>query len=218
LIWLRNLEINGSKIYDALLPVIEQSKQVLNKTPGLSVLTRDDINGQGFYDYDETKIVIKVNELGLTGFEVYDILKEEYGIQVELAESYVVLAIAGIGDDAGTIARLVEALQDIAGKHFGKKPCFELEQMDAFEKPMAVVSPRDAFYSPKRLININESVGEICAESIMIYQPGIPLAVPGEKITQGIIDHFNFYRQQHCVIMHNSDDPDMIQVLGEIAV
>lgn len=214
----RNLEINGSKIYDALLPVIEQSKQVLNKTPGLSVLTRDDINGQGFYDYDETKIVIKVNELGLTGFEVYDILKEEYGIQVELAESYVVLAIAGIGDDAGTIARLVEALQDIAGKHFGKKPCFELEQMDAFEKPMAVVSPRDAFYSPKRLININESVGEICAESIMIYPPGIPLAVPGEKITQGIIDHFNFYRQQHCVIMHNSDDPDMIQVLGEIAV
>jgi arginine/lysine/ornithine decarboxylase len=213
----RNLELNGQKLYDGLLPLIEKAKIELGKMPGLSVITRDDINGQGFYDYDESKIVIRVNDLGMTGFEVYDILKEEFGIQVELAESYVILAIVGIGDDADTISRLIEAMRVLSERHFGKKEPFKLAQIDAFEKPMSVVSPRDAFYSPKRFVNIRDSVGEICAESIMIYPPGIPLAIPGEKITQGIIDHYLFYQQQHCVIMHNADDPDLIQVLGEAA-
>ncbi len=103
-------------------------------TPGLQVLTSDDINGQGFYEYDETKIVIKVNELGLTGFQVYDILKAEYNIQLELAESYVVLAVVGIGDDDTTLRCLVEAMQDLSKRFYGTKPPFHLDQAEMFEK------------------------------------------------------------------------------------
>jgi arginine decarboxylase len=214
----RNLVLYGKARYDILFKAVEDAKKELMATPGLQVLSREDINGQGFYEYDETKIVIKVNDLGMTGFQVYDILKSEYNIQLELAESYVILAVVGIGDDESTLTRLVDAMKAIAAKYYGLQPPFILNQVDFFDKPMAVVSPRDAFYSPKRLVPLEKAVGEICAESIMIYPPGIPLAIPGEKLTSAIIDHYRFYLQQKAVTMTNADDPFEIQVLGELAI
>lgn len=211
----RNLCLYGKSRYDSIFAAVENAKKQLMATPGLEILTRDDINGQGFYDYDETKIVVKVNELGLTGFQVYDMLKTEYNIQLELAESYIILAVVGIGDDESTLQYLVKALQDIASRYVGTREPFRLKQAEQFEKPMTVVSPREAFFSPKRVVSLDDAVGEICAESIMIYPPGIPLAIPGEKLTQGIIDHYRFYREQNCVVMTNADDPDQIHVLGE---
>jgi arginine/lysine/ornithine decarboxylase len=209
----RNLVMYGKARYDELFKVVEQAKVELAATPGLKVLTRDDINGQGFYEYDETKIVLKVSDLGLTGFQFYDILRSEFNIQLELAETYVVLAVVGIGDDESTLRRLVVAVKEIAGRYIGQKP-FRLDSENPFEKPMAVVSPREAFYSPKRLVSLDKAAGEICAESIMIYPPGIPLAIPGEKLTPGIIERYRFYLQQKAVSMTNADDPFEIQVLG----
>lgn len=45
------------------------------------------------HGYDLTKLIIKVNGLGLSGFEVYALLKDKYKIQIELAETYVILAV-----------------------------------------------------------------------------------------------------------------------------
>jgi len=154
--------------------------------------------------------------LGLTGFEVYDIMKNEFGIQLELAETYVVLAVVGIGDDQQTVNQLVAGLRTISHRYAGQNKPLKLEQIEWMtERPMSVVSPRDAYYSPKRIIPIKDAVGEICAESLMIYPPGIPLVIPGEKLTQRIIDHYMFYREQKCNIVNNAEDPDLIQVLGE---
>jgi hypothetical protein len=130
------------------------------------------------------------NELGITGFQVYDMLKADYNIQLELAESYVILAVVGIGDDESTLQYLVKALQDIAARYYGTRGPFRLKQAEMFEKPMTVVSPREAFFSPKRVVSLQDAV-------------------------QGIIDHYRFYREQNCVVMTNADDPDQIHVLGE---
>ncbi len=212
----RNLVLNGQDIYEDILNIVEKAKVEIGQMPGLFVLTSDDVDGHGIYDYDETKIVIRVNELGLTGFEVYDIMKNEFGIQLELAETYVVLAVVGIGDDQQTVNQLVSGLRSISHRYAGKNKPLKIEQGEwMLERPMSVVSPRDAYYSPKRIIPIADAVGEICAESLMIYPPGIPLVIPGEKLTQRIIDHYMFYRQQKCNIVNNAEDPDLIQVLGE---
>jgi arginine decarboxylase len=211
----RDLVLHGKERYDMIFKAVEHAKAELLATPGLQVLTREDINGQGIYEYDETKIVIRVSDLGLTGFQVYDMLREEYNIQTELAETFVILAVVGIGDDETTLKRLVDAMKAIAARFYGHLPPFTLNQTGFFEKPMAVVSPREAFYSPKRLVPLDKAVGEISAESIMIYPPGIPLAIPGEKLTQGIVDHYRFYLQQKAVTMTNADNPGEIQVLGE---
>ena len=89
------------------------------------LITRDDYaNGKEIYDYDETKIVVRVNGLGLTGFEVYDLFKEKYHIQLELAETYVVLAVTGPGDTAEDLTLLVDAFRKIEPRILWQKSAF----------------------------------------------------------------------------------------------
>lgn len=211
----RKLAMQGREIFTRLLTEIDSAKRTIAAIPGLGVLSADSIDGAGIHDYDETKIVVKVNELGLTGFEAYSMLKSDYNIQAELAETYVVLFIVSIGDDAGTIARLVAALEDLSRRFYGKRPPFSVEMKQVMDRPKAVISPRDAYYADKRTIPLDEADGEVCGESIMIYPPGIPLAIPGEKLTKEIIEHYRFYKSQECVVVNDEDNSDFITVLGE---
>lgn len=41
-----------------------------------------------------------------------------------------------------------------------------------------------------------ESLGGISADFIFLYPPGIPLAVPGEKISGEIVQKINEYQEQ----------------------
>ncbi|HEX2937700.1 MAG TPA: aminotransferase class I/II-fold pyridoxal phosphate-dependent enzyme, partial [Ruminiclostridium sp.] len=122
----KKLALQGKSIFEKLLTEVAFTKKQIAAIPGLEVLNREYIDGGGIYDYDETKIVVRVNDLGLTGFEVYSLLKSEYNVQAELAETYVVLFIASIGDDESTLKRLVEALTDLS-KRFAKKGQFKVE-------------------------------------------------------------------------------------------
>ncbi len=212
----KNLVLNGREIFDKLLTLCEKAKAEINKMPGLRAITRDNyVNGREIYDYDETKIVVKVNNLGLTGFEVYDIFKDEYNIQLELAETYSVLAVTGPGDDEESINNLVNAFRDLSNKYYKKKQPFRIPIMEYFIKPKTVILPREAFYSKKRSVYIDEAVGEISGESVMIYPPGIPLVIPGERITDKIIELYKFYIKHRCVIMNDDGNPYFIKVLGE---
>lgn len=211
----KKLVTQGNDFFEKLYTLVEQAKNEISKLPGLSVITRDYVDGSGVYDYDETKIVIRVNDLGLTGFEVYSILKSDYNIQVELAETYVILAIASLGDDEATLKKLTDALADISKRFYGKKPPLKMPMKGVLIRPKTVVSPRDAYYSQKKLVKLDDAVGEVCAESIMIYPPGIPLAIPGERLTKEIIDYYKFYKTQKCVISNDEESTDYIKVLGE---
>ena len=212
----KHLAINGKKIWGKLLPLCEKAKAEIGKIPGLSVISRDEyVNGKEIYDYDDTKIVVRVNELGLTGFEVYDLFKEKYQIQLELAETYVVLAIVGPGDTEENIALLVNAFKSLSQEYYGQRPPFNIPLAGFFERPKTVIAPRDAFYGVKKAVPIQEANGEISAESIMIYPPGIPLVIPGERITDDILKHYNFYLNQNCIIMNDDGNTELVKVLGE---
>jgi arginine/lysine/ornithine decarboxylase len=52
-----------------------------------------------------------------------------------------------------------------------------------------VLTPREAFFGPTRTVPVTEAVGEICAEQITPYPPGIPALIPGERISAELIDY-----------------------------
>lgn len=212
-----NLALKGKKIFSALLKKCAEAKARLSLVKGVSVITQDYIDENdehGIYDFDDTKFIIKVNELGLSGFEVYEIMKNEYNIQLELAESYVVLAVVGIGDTPESIDKLVLAFEDLSKRFYGKSEPFTIEIADFFEKPKTIVLPRDAYFSPSSTVSIDDAVGQVCAESIMIYPPGIPLIVPGELITKKIVSIYKYYMRQDCCFMSEDENLGFIKVLG----
>ena len=47
--------------------------------------------------------------------------------------------------------------------------------------------PRDAFFGPAEDVPAEEAAGRIAAEMITPYPPGIPVVLPGERLTEPVL-------------------------------
>lgn len=136
---------------------------------------------------DKTKIFISLKKLGITGYELDSILRKKYKIQVELSNYYGVLLICTIGNDKEDFVRLKRALNDLILNINDKKLLDDTNYPESI--PEKVLNPRQAFYSDKKSIKLEDAVGKISGEYIIPYPPGISLISPGEIITQEIITY-----------------------------
>ena len=138
-----------------------------------------------YNEMDKTKIFISLKDLGITGYNLDEILRRDYKIQVELSNYYGVLLIYTIGNDREDFYRLEKALEDLLLKIKEKNVLEDTKYPESI--PTKVLNPREAFYSSKKTIKIEDSIGKISGEYIIPYPPGISLISPGEIITQEII-------------------------------
>ncbi|WP_028856596.1 aminotransferase class I/II-fold pyridoxal phosphate-dependent enzyme [Psychrilyobacter atlanticus] len=194
------LVTEGEEIFTNLLDMISKFREELNSIPGIRCFKS--ILSDKLYDFDETKIGINLHGLGLTGFEGYDILREKYNIQMELADTHNILGIASIGDVWEDYQKLIDALKEMAKDHKGANKTIDFNEL---ESPELVVSPRDAFYSETESIPLEKAIGKVSGESIMVYPPGIPLLIQGERISKDLIDHIYFLKEQKAVITGMND-------------
>ena len=102
------------------------------------------MNGDSVFDFDITKLSVHTLDIGLAGIEVYDILRDEYDIQIEFGDIGNILAYLSIGDRAQEIERLVSALAEIR-RRFQKDKSGLLDQ--EYIDPQVVTSPQEAFYA-----------------------------------------------------------------------
>lgn len=136
---------------------------------------------------DKTKIFISLKKLGITGYELDSILREKYKIQVELSNYYGVLLICTIGNDEEDFVRLKRALDDFILNTNDKELLEDINYPESI--PEKVLNPRQAFYSEKQSVKLEDSIGKISGEYIIPYPPGISLISPGEIITKEIITY-----------------------------
>ena len=138
----RNLALNGEKIFEEVVGIAEYAREEINKIGGYYAFSKEINNGDDIYDFDVTKLTINTLETGLAGIEVYDILRDDYGIQIELGDVANILAIISVGDTRYNIERLVSALSEIKRIHEkDKKDIFDHEYID----PIVKVKPKEAF-------------------------------------------------------------------------
>lgn len=191
-----NLVYNGKKQLSKALNIAKYAKYKLNKIPGIKVITKSSCTVEGLNFLDETKLCINVNGLNITGFEVYDILYQDFDIQVELGDLCNILALISLGTTKSDIDRLINALEIISRKfkNQNKDEKFVLKQMN----PIVIMNPREAYYSEKESLHIDKCINRICAENIMAYPPGIPIVSPGEKITKEIISYIKFLKNSNA--------------------
>ncbi len=205
------LSTRGEQMLTTTLRLSRDARSEINAIDGLYAFASELIDQKGVYAFDETKLSINVTGIGLTGFEVYDLLRDEYNIQMELGDINNVLAIISLGDTKEALLSLVAALKDISIKY--RKPCFDC-RAKPLKNPEVVVIPRDAFYMQKKILPLKDSVGEIAGEYIMAYPPGIPILSPGERITKEIIDYIDILKTQKSVLTDNHDPSgEFIKVL-----
>ena len=134
---------------------------------------------------------------------LYDILRDEYDIQIEFGDICNILAYISIGDRIQDIERLVGALEDI--KRLYSKDKTGLLSGE-YINPKVAVSPQEAFYSQKKSVRIMDAVGAVSGEFVMCYPPGIPILAPGELITIEIAQYIVFAKEKGCS-MQGTEDP-----------
>lgn len=199
------MAINGQTQLNDTVNLANYARNQINRIPGFKATGRDYFLARGVYDYDDTKLVIELDSINLTGFELYNMLKDEYHIQMELAEAYTILGIIAIGSKKAHIDNLINALKDISSKLYVPNlvyPKYKYKQ----QYPIGVIRPRTAYHAPLKIIDLNDAVGEISKESIMVYPPGIPLIIPGEMFTKEIIDHINYYYETGARVLSDYDN------------
>lgn len=148
------------------------------------------------YDFDVTKLCVFTRDIGLDGIEVYDILRDEYDIQIEFGDIGNILAYISIGDRIQDIERLMGALADISRLYKKEEKRFEVDREMLL--PRVLASPQEAFYANKEKVPIREAAGRISGEFVMAYPPGIPIVAPGEEITEDIIDYILYSIEKGC--------------------
>lgn len=188
--WRRQMVQHGHRELGAALSLAAAVRAEIEELPGLHVLRDEFLGAEASHDLDPLHVVIDVSGLDINGYEAADWLREHRRIDMGLSDHRRVEATLSLADDEHTAARLVSALSALAGAAAGlprAKPV-SLPSAGHLEHEPAML-PRDAFFAARETVPAEKAIGRIAAEQITPYPPGIPVIVPGERLTAELLDY-----------------------------
>ena len=166
------LENRRQELFEPYVRSLQALREELQALKGLKLVWTD--------RYDPSKLVISGEDVGLTGKMLYRILLEKYHLQMEMAAGKYVLAMTTVGDTQEGFRRLSCALSEIDEENRRRGR----EMLEHFHE--TGVNRVEA-----RLWR--DSVGYVSVEYAYLYPPGIPLIVPGERVSQEAADMLQWY-------------------------
>ncbi len=198
----KNLYYRGRDMYQKTMDFADYAREEINDLGGYYAFGPELVNGDTVFAFDRTKLSVHTRDIGLAGIEVYDHLRDDYGIQIEFGDIGNLLAILSAGDRVMDVERLISALAEVKRLH-ERSPAglFDHEYID----PDVAMTPQDAFYSNKRRVAMEDSVGLVAGEFVMSYPPGIPIVAPGERITPDVLEHILFAKEKGCFMTGTED-------------
>ncbi|MBD7985580.1 aminotransferase class I/II-fold pyridoxal phosphate-dependent enzyme [Sporosarcina sp. Sa2YVA2] len=198
----KNLALNGQDIFNKVIGMAQYTREEINKIGGYYAFSEELKNGDTIFDFDTTKLSVHTLDIGLPGIEVYDILRDEYDIQIEFGDIGNILAYISVGDRHLDLERLVAALAEIKRRYStDKSGLFDHEYI----KPQVVLTPQEAFYASKEKLAMDRSAGRVSSEFVMAYPPGIPILAPGERITEEILNYIQYCKDKGSFMTGTED-------------
>ncbi len=194
----------GERLLAGVVQLAGHARAAVRAIPGLWCYGDDLVGAHGVYACDPTKLVIRVSDLGLTGLAVSFRLRREFGQDVEFADLQHIICSLTIGDDEASVGALLRALRAISASAPPAPAPLNIMPPPAGLPEMAL-TPRAATFAPSRRVPIEQSVGEVCAESIIPYPPGIPMLVPGERIAREHLDYLAYIVGQQMAVVGPED-------------
>ncbi len=187
----RLIRERGEELFSRYRGMLDDFYESAARLRNLHVMTRADLREEEAFDRDDGKIIIFSGEAGISGGELYQRLRAQYGLQMEMASGNYVLGMTSIMDEPEGFRRLVQALSEIdsgAAGGDGKSGA-----VTGFTARMYQENPRkmdifQALEAPCANVPFSEACGRISAGFIFLYPPGIPVLVPGEEIGSAFVE------------------------------
>lgn len=187
--WRRQMVEHGHRLLGDALRVAEQARSALAGVPGIAVMERELLGAEASHDLDRLQVLMDVSATGSSGYAAADWLRERRDVDMGLSDHRRVLATFSIADDAERADTLVEAVGAWSQRaHEDTAPSIRLPAPSELALETAML-PRDAFFGPVEAVPVESAAGRICAEQLTPYPPGIPAAIPGEVLDEGVLDY-----------------------------
>lgn len=172
---------HGNALMEQTLTLAKLARSQLRQSH-LSVL---DMSQRIGFQQDLTRLTVDVSAVGTTGFEA-DLWLHDRGITAELPTLHQLTFIISLGNSAQDIQQLVQGVRQLPATE-GNHAHADLPQ-HCFEMSVSDVSPREAFFTPTVVCPVHDAVGQLSADAVCIYPPGIPHLMPGELITETVLN------------------------------
>jgi lysine decarboxylase len=188
--WRRQMVEDGKHLLGAALDVADDLRVEIDRVPGLNVLHDELLGAEASHDLDRLQVLVSLSDLGISGYQAADWLREERSLDIGLSDHQRILATLSMADDHDTTRRLLDAMVSLSGaaSSFDRPPTVQIPVPGELELE-TVMLPRDAFFGSIRAVPVKDAAGEIAAEQVTPYPPGIPVIVPGERINTAVIDY-----------------------------
>ncbi len=187
----RSAATRGRELVGETLQALARTRDAIREIPGLDVLDERLAGAPGVFDYDPLRLAIDVRGTRMSGYELARRLRQDYDVLMELAGENVMVAVYGMGEDAGAASeRLLAGLRGVIETASEAEKDGEAAEF-APPPPWGelVMTPREAFLGPQEVVVARDAVGRIAAESLAAYPPGIPNVLPGERLTAETLDY-----------------------------
>lgn len=182
-----------------------QGRDLMEQTLTLAKLARSQLHesslpvldvsaGANGFQQDLTRLTVDVSAVGITGFEA-DVWLHKRGVTAELPTLHQLTFIISLGNSRQDIQQLVQRLRQLPSSPSSTVAGGPTQSSQSFQSfqycddvSSARVSPREAFFASSVTCPLEETVGALSAETVCIYPPGIPQLMPGEPITEQILN------------------------------
>lgn len=185
--------------------------------------------GKPWYALDRSRIVVSCKNclmevrdggekrwIALSGEMLMERLREEYHLELEMCGADYVVAITTVMDSPEGLERLAEAFLELDGELENLENEFGESREKAertWEYPCnrkkftgdEVMTMGEALDSVTCGYLLEKSVGHISAEFVYLYPPGIPILVPGERVTVQVVEKILEYRDLKLPIQGMED-------------
>jgi arginine/lysine/ornithine decarboxylase len=188
--WRRQMVEHGRALLDAALALTRETRAAIDEMPGLVVMDEQFVGPGKAHEIDPLKVVVDVSELGVSGYQAVDWLREHRHVDVALADHRRMSIALTYADSGQTTEPLLAALRALteAADDLPRPKRVTLPDPKALELE-TVMLPRDAFFGRTEQAPANRAAGRVSAEMITPYPPGVPAVLPGELITEPVVEY-----------------------------
>ena len=195
------LQTRGDQLTGELLSHVDSFKSAMQSEFAVPIF----LNASQFAAgrFDPVKIVLRANELGLSGVAVERELQKS-NIRVEMADQDTIVFLATLADNAEDFKVLKEALLPILKKLQGPTRT-SATSLSWSVVPIVAISLREAFFADTQYVKALDAIGRVSADLIAPYPPGVAVVAPGEVLTEEIINGLAASQKAGVRIAYASD-------------
>lgn len=205
----RDHALRGEALWGDALTLARSARTELAEIPGVRVLGRDDLPAGGGVALDETKILLDIARLGVSGYAIDDWLVAHHQVSVALSDMRHLLAIVSLGTLRSDLRALARGLADLVDK-LRRDPSIlpaappVVPRLGALGFELAM-PPIEAFFGEVEPVRIEDAAGRIAAEIVAPAPPGVPRLMPGQRISEAHVAWLAANRDAGMFILDPAD-------------